>query len=626
LVELVNNDIPEVHRSACGALRNLSYGRANDDNKKAIKNAGGIPALVRLLRKSPDNDVRELVTGILWNLSSCQDLKKPIIDDGLTVLINNVVIPHSGWDRNMDEESNRARPRDVYWSTVFRNASGVLRNVSSDGEYARKKLRECEGLVDSIMHIVNAAIGKNDIDNKSVENCVCILRNLSYACQEVEDPAYLKRRSTPKQPANKGETTGCFGGGKKKKDQKIDQKNRPRNEPVKGMELLWQPEVVNIYLPLLSDCSNPETLEAAAGAIQNLAACDWQPSIDIRASVRKERGLPIIVELLSIEADRVVSAAATALRNLALDQRNKELIGKYAMKQLVQKLPTEKQTQDFPASDDTITAVQATLYEVIKKTSNFAQSLLNEGGVERLVHINRSRGKYNMKVVKFASSILYQMWQFKELHIQYKEKGYKESDFVTKTMAARGGPSNSANNTLNRPRMDLGGGGAMRHDNVHQGPNGHPYAGNALHQGPPVSNHYDPSLTPDRDRYGSRDDRGYGDRYMDDRDRYMDDRDRYMDDRLQPGDIPMSHLGPASDMPAPGYATIESGRNERREDYRPPGGVPLFPNLPAGTQEPQPQVDPKEPLYAQVNKQGRKRQDHMMLEGGPGEGGADSWV
>ncbi len=40
--------------------------------QRAIKNAGGIPGLVRLLRKSPDNDVRELVTGILWNLSSCQ--------------------------------------------------------------------------------------------------------------------------------------------------------------------------------------------------------------------------------------------------------------------------------------------------------------------------------------------------------------------------------------------------------------------------------------------------------------------------------------------------------------------------------------------------------------------------
>ena len=81
------------------------------------------------------------------------------------------------------------------------------------------------------------------------------------------------------------------------------------------------------YLNLLSNCSNPEPLEAAAGAIQNLAACYWQPSIDIRAAVRKEKGLPILVELLRMEVDRVVCAVATALRNLAIDQRNKELIG-----------------------------------------------------------------------------------------------------------------------------------------------------------------------------------------------------------------------------------------------------------------------------------------------------------
>lgn len=98
-----------------------------------------------------------------------------------------------------------------------------------------------------------------------------------------------------------------------------------------------------------------------------------QHSVEIRAAVRKEKGLPIIVELLSIEADRVVCAAATALRNLALDQRNKELIGKYAMHQLVKKMPLTGQSQDFPASDDTISAVLATLYEVIKKNPDFAQ-------------------------------------------------------------------------------------------------------------------------------------------------------------------------------------------------------------------------------------------------------------
>lgn len=57
-----------------------------------------------------------------------------------------------------------------------------------------------------------------------------------------------------------------------------------------------------------------------------LVCVKW--SVYIRAAVRKEKGLPILVELLRIDNDRVVCAVATALRNMALDIRNKELIGK----------------------------------------------------------------------------------------------------------------------------------------------------------------------------------------------------------------------------------------------------------------------------------------------------------
>ncbi|KAK4828149.1 hypothetical protein QYF61_023965, partial [Mycteria americana] len=65
LVDLLDHRMTEVHRSACGALRNLVYGKANDDNKIALKNCGGIPALVRLLRKTTDLEIRELVTADL---------------------------------------------------------------------------------------------------------------------------------------------------------------------------------------------------------------------------------------------------------------------------------------------------------------------------------------------------------------------------------------------------------------------------------------------------------------------------------------------------------------------------------------------------------------------------------
>jgi len=178
------------------------------------------------------------------------------------------------------------------------------------------------------------------------------------------------------------------------------------------MELLWQTEVVQPYLALLSECSNPETLEAAAGAIQNLAACFWQPSIDIRGAVRKEKGLPILVELLRMEVDRVVCAVATALRNLAMDSRNKELIGKYALKDLVSKLPNGNPQHDSNASDDTVAAVLATLNEVIAKNPDFAKSLLEAGGMERLTIIVKQKGKFSPRVSKFTSQVSDWLEQF----------------------------------------------------------------------------------------------------------------------------------------------------------------------------------------------------------------------
>ncbi|XP_055314525.1 catenin delta-2 isoform X2 [Sitodiplosis mosellana] len=499
LVKLLSHDSPEVYRNACGALRNLSYGRQNDENKRAIKNAGGIIALINLLRRTTESEVKELVTGVIWNMSSCEDLKRSIIDDGVSVIVTYILIPHSGWDVNS--------PGDPCYSTVFRNASGVLRNVSSAGEYARTKLRDCPGLVDSLLYVVRAAIEKSNIGNKIVENCVCILRNLSYRCQEVEDPNYDKHplptqsrttnssqssssagggtggasSSSSSSSSSKGDNLGCFGASKKKKDANNEYKDSlsgsanaangsaggttsrsssQRQEPIKGYELLWQPEVIQSYLALLQSCSNPETLEAAAGAIQNLAACYWQPSIEIRAAVRKEKGLPILVELLRMEVDRVVCAVATALRNLAIDQRNKELIGKYAMRDLVQKLPSGNPQHDQGTSDDTIAAVLATLNEVIKKNAEFSRSLLDAGGVERLMNITRQRQKYTNRVLKFAGQVLFTMWQHQELRDVYKKHGWKEQDFVTKTIAARNAAPNSPNNansTLNRPMASQSG-------------------------------------------------------------------------------------------------------------------------------------------------------------------------
>ncbi|XP_013771001.1 catenin delta-2 isoform X3 [Pundamilia nyererei] len=453
LVDLLDHRMSEVHRSACGALRNLVYGKANDENKVTLKNCGGIPALVRLLRKTGDVEIRELVTGVLWNLSSCDALKMPIIQDALAVLTNSVIIPHSNWDSSPNHHDDRKL--HIHTSQVLRNATGCLRNVSSAGEEARRRMRECDGLTDALLYVIQTSLGSNEIDSKTVENCVCILRNLSYRLAAETSHGQqggLEELDGLLCDANgrDGESSGCWGK-KKKKKKGADQWDGvgpfpDTAEPPKGVQMLWHPTIVKPYLTLLSECSNPDTLEGAAGALQNLAAGSWKWSVYIRAAVRKEKGLPILVELLRIDNDKVVCAVATALRNMALDIRNKELIGKYAMRDLIHRLPGSSSSNNNATSsgtsgttgppskamsDDTVTAICCALHEVITKNMENAKALRDAGGIEKLIGIARSKGdKHSAKVVKAASQVLSSMWQYRDLRSLYKKDGYSQYHFV----------------------------------------------------------------------------------------------------------------------------------------------------------------------------------------------------
>ncbi|XP_031677081.1 catenin delta-1-like, partial [Oncorhynchus kisutch] len=166
LVSMLDNPKKEVHHAACGALKNISYGR-DPDNKIAIKNCDGVPALVRLLRKTRDQDLTDTITGTLWNLSSHDSVKMEIVDHALHALSDEVMVAHSGWERgNEAGGEENLKPRHLEWETSLTNTAGCLRNVSSERSEARRKLRECTGLVDSLMYIVQSQINLKDVDNK----------------------------------------------------------------------------------------------------------------------------------------------------------------------------------------------------------------------------------------------------------------------------------------------------------------------------------------------------------------------------------------------------------------------------------------------------------------------------
>ncbi|KAF0045846.1 hypothetical protein F2P81_002375 [Scophthalmus maximus] len=370
LIDLLDHKVAEVQKSACGALRNLVYGKATDNNKVALRNCGGVPALLRLLRKTTDNEVRELVTGVLWNLSSCDAVKMTIIRDALTTLINTVVIPHSGWSSASHHEEHK----------IVENSICTLRNLSYRLEVEMPSSR---------------LLSSQELDT---------LLGFSFPTKELDYLCWGKRRRGRKRggwPDDKWDDGGPIPG---------------FSQPLRGAELLWHPMVVKPYLNLLAESSNPATLEGAAGSLQNLSAGNWKFSAYIRAAVRKEKGLPILVELLRMDNDRVVCSVATALR-------------KYAMRDLVNRLPGSNPSV---LSDDTVASVCCTLHEVTSRNMENAKALANSGGIEKLVDISKGRGKgYSMKVVKAAAQVLNTLWQYRELRSLYKQDGWNYTHFVT---------------------------------------------------------------------------------------------------------------------------------------------------------------------------------------------------
>nr|XP_047125279.1 uncharacterized protein LOC105849224 isoform X2 [Hydra vulgaris] len=535
LVKLLADDDEDCYRNAAGALKNLSYGRFLDDNKLAIQNCGGVIACSKLLYKTSSIDVREHITGILYNISSVKSISIEILKECLEVVSMLVIIPLSGWER--EYATIGKKPRNVIWSVLLRNSTGVLRNVSSAGRSARVKIRLIDGLIDSLIWILRAAIEQNKQDPESdiisnkitdniqtsykkdaieerklkffkvdmaiVENIMCVLRNLSYNIdKEVDRLRYLdalkisvkdgenfsnntlsrdttlpydatlprdatldntqildKKESSITSKENTSEK-GFLGmkkkpfGGKvqgKISDLARDENPKPprekwnylipvqENQPVtNGVQLLWQQETVTYYILILKSSINPVTLEAAAAAIHNLCAGDWNWSALLRIHVRLQKGLPPIGDLLTVDQEYVVRAVAHALRNLAIDSRNKWSIGKYIHRNLLSVLPPITALQrDIKPSEYTICAILSTLQILVCNDQTNSRFIKNEGGIEKLVALTKEPVDgimpqeclrvYSKKVILEANRVLLYMWDFKDCRESIKQQPWSHS-------------------------------------------------------------------------------------------------------------------------------------------------------------------------------------------------------
>uniref|UniRef100_A0A914KHG7 Fibronectin type-III domain-containing protein n=1 Tax=Meloidogyne incognita TaxID=6306 RepID=A0A914KHG7_MELIC len=363
LINLLNSSNQEILRNVCGCLKNLAFGKLNDANKRLIYQKNGLKSLAQLLKTCQNSLVHEEATGALWNISSADELKEPILNQTAEAVIRHAVLP--SWEILSTQHQQPTSSSSIQINRnpvaiVFRNGTGILRNISAVNDRSRRFLRSTPGLVETLLNFLHFATLKNQLDTRSCENVICLLRNLSYRIQEVVDNKYdpnkikysmmkekenvingrqLSPRSnersksapsgSPKLDITPNKKGGKFFSRRRKKSE-IELSNSNNNENVatsiSGPQLLWNPSTIRLYLKILEESANCEILEASAAAIQNLAGCPFYGSLLVRETVRIEKGLPILVELLRLREDRVVCAVCCALRNLALDKVIKAIL------------------------------------------------------------------------------------------------------------------------------------------------------------------------------------------------------------------------------------------------------------------------------------------------------------
>ncbi|XP_064011620.1 plakophilin-2 isoform X2 [Pogoniulus pusillus] len=428
LLHLLDVQNEDIQRAACGALRNLVF--EDNDNKLEVSEQKGIPLLLHLLRHTKDVETKKQITGLLWNLSSNEQLKHLLIREALQTLTEAVLIPYSGWPDQDYAKSNALPDPDIFY-----NATGCLRNMSSAGPEGRKKMRECVGLIDSLVYYIQGAIADHEPNDKATENSVCILHNLSYQL-EIELPEtyaqsiYIQRRNI----SSNDKTPGCFGTRSRKKQQDIplpEEKSSPR-----GVESLWHSTLIRIYLSLIAKSTRNYTQEASLGALQNLTAGTGpMPFAVAQTVVQKADGLPGIRAMLHTSHLPVKKTAVSLLRNLSRNTSLRSDIAREVLPDLVSVLP-----ESVPGSDivcETTASICYTLYNLTQSSSHNARLLLSANGLPKIIAISMNDSNMFNKASRAASVLLYSLWSHTDLHNAYKKADFKKADFInTRTTKA----------------------------------------------------------------------------------------------------------------------------------------------------------------------------------------------
>ncbi|KAI5088701.1 plakophilin-3-like [Silurus meridionalis] len=419
LVQLYSSENQEVQRYATGATRNLIY--ESMENKTALIEAGGISKLVSAL-KEPDDELCKNVTGILWNLSSKDSLKEKLARESLAELTERVLIPLSGSGDSAVIQQSQSE------MDIFYNTTGCLRNLSSVNGRTRQQMRDTRGLVECLVGYIQNSLQEGKVENKGVENCVCVLRNLSYQLYCEIPTSVLQRLEGPSRAhdTHRRDTIGCFNPQSKKTKDKRNHELATLSEVArvpKGAEWLWHPQIVGLYNQVLQNYEiSSATREAAAGALQNITAGEGRwASVLSRVALEQERMLPVIMDQLRTPTDAELRSLTGLLRNLSRHCKDKADMATKVVNILVPKLPSDGHQKE--PSSEVVVNICGILNNLVMGSSLAARDVTYFDGLPKLVGIKMSHDNSpgKVKAAKAASTVLCNMFVYSKLHKDFKQ-------------------------------------------------------------------------------------------------------------------------------------------------------------------------------------------------------------
>ncbi|XP_007456202.1 PREDICTED: plakophilin-1 isoform X2 [Lipotes vexillifer] len=417
LVGLLRSANQNVQQAAAGALRNLVF--RSTTNKLETQRQSGIREAVSLLRSTSCTEIQKQLTGLLWNLSSTDELKEELISDALPVLADQVIIPFSGW---CDGNSNV--PQKAVDAEVFFNATGCLRNLSS-ADTGRQTMRNYPGLIDSLMAYIQKCVAASCCDDKSVENCMCILHNLCYRLDTEVPTRYRQLEHNARNAYTEKSSTGCFSS----KNGRMMNNNYdcplPEEEPnPKGSGWLYHSNAIRTYLNLMGKTRKDATLEACAGALQNLTASKGLMSSGMSQLIGlKEKGLPHIANLLQSGNSDVVRSGASLLSNMSRHPALHRVMGTQVFPEVTRLLSSH--TGHTSNSEDILSSTCYTVRNLMASLPGMAKQHFSSDMVCNVINLCRSSA--SPRAAEAARLLLADMWSSRELQGVLRQQGFDRS-------------------------------------------------------------------------------------------------------------------------------------------------------------------------------------------------------